>query len=60
VIGGLAAATFATLFVLPSMFALIQSRASVASVSLDPGDPHSPHYISVAPATATTQPGELA
>jgi len=52
VIGGLAAATFATLFVLPSMFALIQSRSSIASVSLDPGDPRSPHYV--APATQGT------
>jgi len=45
VIGGLAAATFATLFVLPSVFALIQSRASMASASLDPADPASSHYI---------------
>jgi multidrug efflux pump subunit AcrB len=44
VIGGLAAATFATLFVLPSMFALIQGRASAASLSLDPDDPRSAHY----------------
>jgi multidrug efflux pump subunit AcrB len=45
VIGGLAAATFATLLVLPSVFALIQSRASTASASLDPDDPHSAHYV---------------
>ena len=37
-IGGLAAATFATLFVLPSVFALVQAKASTASASLDPGD----------------------
>ena len=30
VIGGLAAATAATLFVLPSVFALVQSRATTA------------------------------
>jgi multidrug efflux pump subunit AcrB len=44
VIGGLLAATFATLFVLPSVFAMIQSRASAASPSLDPNDPHSVYY----------------
>jgi multidrug efflux pump subunit AcrB len=38
VIGGLAAATVATLLVLPSVFAIVQARASVASVSLDPDD----------------------
>jgi multidrug efflux pump subunit AcrB len=44
VIGGLAAATFATLFILPSIFALIQSRAGRQSASLDPDDPASAHY----------------
>ncbi len=44
VIGGLAAATIATLFVLPSMFAWIQNHASAASPSLDPDDPQSSHY----------------
>jgi multidrug efflux pump subunit AcrB len=44
VIGGLIAATAATLFVLPSVFATIQARASVASASLDPADPKSIHY----------------
>jgi multidrug efflux pump subunit AcrB len=39
VIGGLAAATLATLFVLPSVYSLVQQRASVASASLDPDDP---------------------
>jgi len=52
VIGGLIAATMATLFVLPSMFALIQSRASTASPSLDPADPQSPHYQSAAVSSA--------
>jgi multidrug efflux pump subunit AcrB len=46
VIGGLVAATLATLFVLPSMFAWIQSRASTLSPSLDPDDPQSSHYES--------------
>jgi len=41
VIGGLAAATLATLFVLPSVYALVQQSASVASSSLDPDDPQS-------------------
>lgn len=44
VIGGLAAATLATLFVLPSAFALVQRRAKRHSASLDPDDPSSPHY----------------
>jgi multidrug efflux pump subunit AcrB len=52
VIGGLIAATLATLFVLPSMFAMMQGRASMASPSLDPDDPHSSHYQS-APATSS-------
>ena len=42
VIGGLIAATAATLFVLPSVFALVQRRASLVSPSLDPDDPNSP------------------
>jgi multidrug efflux pump subunit AcrB len=41
VIGGLAAATLATLFVLPSVYSLVQRRASVTSASLDPDDPES-------------------
>ncbi len=44
VIGGLAAATLATLFVLPSVFAVVQGRAGNASASLDPDDPESAHY----------------
>ncbi len=41
VIGGLAAATLATLIVLPSVYSLIQQSASSASPSLDPDDPES-------------------
>jgi multidrug efflux pump subunit AcrB len=41
VIGGLAAATIATLFVLPSVYSLVQQSASVTSASLDPDDPES-------------------
>jgi len=38
---GLAAATLATLLVLPSIFAIVQTRAHRRSVSLDPDDPQS-------------------
>ncbi len=44
VIGGLLAATVATLFILPSIFAIVQRRASLASASLDPADPHSAYF----------------
>ncbi|HJQ56029.1 MAG TPA: efflux RND transporter permease subunit, partial [Vineibacter sp.] len=44
VIGGLLAATAATLLVLPSVFALAQRRASTHSASLDPDDPESIYY----------------
>jgi multidrug efflux pump subunit AcrB len=44
VIGGLAVATFATLFILPSVFAVIQGRSSTRSASLDPDDPVSTYY----------------
>ena len=44
VIGGLMAATFATLLILPAMFALLQSNASSASPSLDPLDASSANF----------------
>jgi multidrug efflux pump subunit AcrB len=44
VIGGLVAATAATLFLLPSVFALVQSRSSVQSPSIDPRDPESRYF----------------
>ena len=44
VIGGLFAATAATLLILPAVFAAAQGRNSTASPSLDPSDPESPHY----------------
>jgi len=44
VIGGLAAATLATLFVLPSVYALVQQSAKVVSPSLDPDDPESIYH----------------
>jgi multidrug efflux pump subunit AcrB len=43
VVGGLFLATLATLFVLPGVFALLTGRR-VASASLDPDDPASPHH----------------
>ncbi len=43
VIGGLIAATAATLLVLPTVFGLVQKRASLISPSLDPDDPNSAH-----------------
>jgi multidrug efflux pump subunit AcrB len=44
VIGGLAAATMATLFILPSVFALLQRRVAEKTPSLDPDDPESSYY----------------
>jgi Cu/Ag efflux pump CusA len=38
VIGGLFAATLATLFLLPTVFGIVQKRASLKSPSLDPED----------------------
>jgi multidrug efflux pump subunit AcrB len=43
VIGGLLAATFATLTILPFVFSIVQSKARTASPSLDPEDPESPY-----------------
>jgi multidrug efflux pump subunit AcrB len=43
VVGGLAMATLATLFVLPSVFAILTSK-KVRSPSLDPEDPASTYY----------------
>jgi len=44
VIGGLLLATFATLTVLPAMYAILQGRAVSRSTSLDPDDPSSRYY----------------
>ena len=46
VIGGLAAATVATLFLLPVIFGVVQRNASMRSRSLDPDDPNS-HWFEV-------------
>src|SRR5438067_2719464 len=52
VIGGLFAATLATLGVLPSIFAIVQGRSHRRSVSVDPHDPQSPSFVQ-APRQAT-------
>jgi multidrug efflux pump subunit AcrB len=44
VIGGLAAATLATLVVLPSVYSLVQRSTGPMSSSLDPDDPDSVHH----------------
>ena len=45
VIGGLIASTFAALFVLPLVFSWVQNKTTTQSVSLDPEDNESIHYI---------------
>ncbi|MCI0457482.1 MAG: efflux RND transporter permease subunit [Gemmataceae bacterium] len=45
VIGGLLAATATTLLILPSVFAVVMGGASTDSVSLDPDDPASRHFV---------------
>jgi multidrug efflux pump subunit AcrB len=47
VIGGLAAATLATLFLLPAIFGIVQRNASAQSRSLDPEDPESRFFTPV-------------
>jgi multidrug efflux pump subunit AcrB len=44
VIGGLIVSTFTTLTVLPSIYAILQGRASARSPSLNPMDPGSQYY----------------
>jgi multidrug efflux pump subunit AcrB len=46
VIGGLLFSTFAVLIILPLIFSWIQGKANTESVSLDPTDHESKHYIS--------------
>jgi multidrug efflux pump subunit AcrB len=45
VIGGLFASTFAVVIILPLVFAWVQEKTSTESVSLDPEDTESKHYI---------------
>src|SRR5262249_2564529 len=49
VIGGLGAATLTTLFLVPSIFAVVRGRAGTRSVSLDPEDPDSSHFQKLGP-----------
>jgi multidrug efflux pump subunit AcrB len=44
VIGGLLVSTFATLTILPSIYAILQGKASTTSSSLNPMDPASRYY----------------
>ena len=44
VIGGLVVSTFATLTILPSIYAILQGRASLTSPSLNPMDPTSRYH----------------
>jgi multidrug efflux pump subunit AcrB len=44
VIGGLLMSTFATLTILPSIYAILQSKTATASASLNPNDPTSRYY----------------
>ena len=46
VIGGLVVSTFATLLVVPAMFALVMGNKKKVSPSIDPDDPQSRHYES--------------
>lgn len=54
VIGGLIASTIATLFILPAIFALILRKSSTKSVSIDPFDPDSSHFVD-APSAASSE-----
>lgn len=45
VIGGLLASTFAVLIILPLVFAWVQGKETTNSMSLDPEDEESTHYI---------------
>lgn len=50
VIGGLAASTIATLFILPAVFALLQRSSTPKAISLDPRDPESAfHSVEATP-----------
>jgi multidrug efflux pump subunit AcrB len=54
VIGGLAAATFATLLIIPSVFTIVEARSRTASASIDPEDPASSHYDGSGPQQVVT------
>jgi len=44
VIGGLVFSTFATLFIVPAVFALLMGKKPAVSLSMHPDDPESAHY----------------
>jgi multidrug efflux pump subunit AcrB len=61
VIGGLIVSTLATLTILPSIYAILQTRASVKSPSLNPMDPQSAYYdagnfVQATKSAATAEP----
>lgn len=62
VIGGLIVSTFATLLIVPALFALIMGRSKSRSPSIDPDDPFSPSYDGgekvAAPGDGPQWPGE--
>jgi Cu/Ag efflux pump CusA len=62
VIGGLVLSTFVTLFIVPSVFALLMGRSKPRSPSLHPDDPDSSHYApdSHEPEAAATAVGRIA
>ena len=57
VVGGLVASTFATLTLLPLVFTVVQRRANAASVSLDPFDSESGHFVAKAKAVVNDEEG---
>lgn len=54
VIGGLIASTLASLLILPAVFTLVQRKASINSVSLDPEDPESNFFKKLQPSISMT------
>ena len=58
VIGGLVAATLATLLVLPSVFALVMGKAGRHSASVDPDDSGSRHFDDLSAGSPTPVPRE--
>lgn len=57
VIGGLAAGTIATLFILPAIFTIVMTGATRQSASLDPFDPESSRFMPQADAAWGTERG---
>ena len=57
VVGGLAAGTLATFFVLPCMFTILQRRVTTASGSLDPDDPESAFFLANEDTSNLNDPG---